>query len=550
MSIIAADITQSREIEREIERTRSLAQSTLNSLNECIAIIDETGNILSVNVAWHDFLEELNLEQFHLDKGHNFYAVQSASSDLLWRGIQEISERTKALFNDHDHEAMDSFIFFNETSNLWFSIKINKFLEEDEARVVIAIDDITPLKQAHLEIQRVARAAESANIAKTDFLTNMSHEIRTPLTSILGFTELMVEEQMDAEEQSRALQTIRRNGDHLLGIINEILDLSKIESGKLEVEVAPCDVVQLIDDLDDIMTLRAEKMDLSYRTEFVTPIPASIKTDATRLKQVLFNLLGNATKFTREGEIVLRVSLEAAPLGFSRLRFEVQDSGIGIAPDKIHQLFEPFTQADNSVSREYGGTGLGLAISKRLAKLLGGEIGADSTPGEGSTFWFTIGVGKLESQETVSSLSSHRNQRQLEVQDEEDFHNLHCSILLAEDGADNQRLFQYILSRAGVRLTMVNNGADAVEKASDPSNHYDFILMDMQMPIMDGYAATRKLREMGYTKPILALTAHAVRSMQRRCKQAGCDDVITKPIERKQLLSTLTRWHSKSFELS
>ncbi|QDU79465.1 Sensory/regulatory protein RpfC [Polystyrenella longa] len=549
-SIIATDITQSREIERQMERTRALAQYTLNSLNECIAILDQDGMILSVNSAWQEFVEEMQFFDEHLKEQSCFYPSAELEHDQLWDAQLQIAGQIQDLFKDDNEVEMDQFIVSDNSGERCFCIKLARFLEQEESRVVVAIDDITAEKQAHQEIEKAARAAHMANVAKTDFLTNMSHEIRTPLTAILGFAELMLEEDMDKEEQDLALQTVRRNGEHLLGIINEILDLSKIESGKLEVEHSDCDVIKLIDDLHDIMNLRAEKQNLNFTTEFATALPAIIETDSIRLKQVLFNLLGNALKFTSEGKVHLSIGSECGSSGQLRMRFEVTDSGIGIDPQSTTRLFEPFTQADNSVSRKYGGTGLGLAISKRLVGLLGGEIGVNSIPGKGSTFWFTIDCGIPAGFNTYSSLEEYRDGIQTRQEESLDVEQLDCSILLAEDGEDNRHLFDFILSQAGVRLTTVSNGAEAVKKAIDPSNQFDIILMDMQMPVMDGYLATKILRESGYNGPILALTAHAVKSMQQRSLNAGCDDIITKPVNRKKLLSILNRWDQKSFQLN
>ncbi|MCA9039580.1 MAG: PAS domain S-box protein [Planctomycetaceae bacterium] len=545
-SLIATDMTQSREMGRQVQQTRALAHHTLNSLNECIAILDEEGMILSVNSAWKQFVEELQVTESNLTEGSCFYPDDQPQ----WLAQQQIAKQIQKLFDSEDNFEVAPFIVEDNSGEMFFCIKLKRFLEEHESRVVVAIDDISTEKLAQREMEKAAKAAESANLAKTDFLTNMSHEIRTPLTAILGFTELLVEEKMDAEEQTRSLKTIRRNGEHLLELINEILDLSKIESGKLEIKRTDCAIIELLDELDEIMNMRAQKLNLKFHTRFRNALPATIKTDPVRLKQILFNLFGNATKFTSEGEICLTISTESNALGIPQMKFEVKDSGIGIDPRSVSNLFEPFTQADSSVSRKYGGTGLGLSISKRLANLLGGDIGVDSTPGVGSTFWFTIQTDHAHNETMYPSLETFREKSALDTVETSGGKALNFNILLAEDGLDNQRLFEFILTQAGARLTIVNNGEDAVKEASNPGKEYDFILMDMQMPIMDGYKATKALRESGYEKPILALTAHAIESMQQRCRDAGCDDVVTKPVQRKNLLATLQKWHQRAHELS
>jgi len=415
------------------------------------------------------------------------------------------------------------------------------------------------LEKATIWAQKMAAQAEAANRAKSEFLANMSHEIRTPMTAIMGYADLLTQEVMccptcgqhdRCEKRSRAreyIQTLRRNGKHLLAIINDILDLSKIEAGKMEVErveVSPCEVVQ---EVVSLMRSRAIDKGLTFEVEYVGPIPETIQSDPTRLRQILINLVGNAIKFTEVGgvQIVVRMADDFdAPN--PHLVFEVIDTGVGMTPEQQANLFKPFTQADTSTTRKFGGTGLGLAISKRLAEMLGGDIRAESTLGEGSTFILTIETGPL------AGVRKIENPQQVCLLDDADaakeptaVPKLRGRILLAEDGPDNQRLISFVLETAGAEVVVAENGRVAVEKAFaalQEAAPFDLILMDIQMPEMDGYEATAELRRRGYEGPIIALTAHAMESDRRKCLEIGCDNFVTKPIDRRQLVALVANY--------
>ncbi len=406
------------------------------------------------------------------------------------------------------------------------------------------------LEAAMGELELATEWAQAATQAKTEFLANMSHEIRTPMTAILGFAEDLLDEDLPKGDRIAAVQTIRNNGQYLLEIINDILDISKIEAGKLEVERIRFDVADLIEEVRLLMKVRADGKGLPLDFEYVGALPESIHSDPTRLKQILINLIGNAIKFTETGGVRLVTRFlvpdptsHDAP-GEPMIQFEVIDTGVGMAPDQVAQLFQPFAQADNSTTRKYGGTGLGLTISKRLAGMLGGDIAVESEPGVGSAFRVTVATGPLDGV-AMQERPAEAVQRKTETA----FHapaasvRLDCCILLAEDGPDNQRLISYVLTRAGAEVTIAENGQVAVEKAlaaRDEGNPFDIILMDMQMPVMDGYEATRRLRGQGYTGPIVALTAHAMASARTACTEAGCDDYATKPIDRAELFATIS----------
>jgi CheY-like chemotaxis protein len=377
----------------------------------------------------------------------------------------------------------------------------------------------------------------------------MSHEIRTPMTAILGFAENLLDPGMSESERLKAAQTICTNGDHLLQIINDILDVSKVEVGKLEVECIRFAPVQVVAEVKSLAQCQAHAKDLSFNIEYTGPFPETIKSDPTRLRQILVNLVGNAIKFTNEGgvRLVMRFVdsdvISGTEPGEPKLQFDVIDSGIGMTPEQMGRLFRPFSQADSSTTRRFGGSGLGLAISKHLANMLGGDIMVESEHAKGSLFRVTIetrplqGVRMLDDPAFATIVRSEPAPPERSEQLE-----LDCRILLVEDSPDNQRLIDYVLQKAGAEVVIVENGKLAVNLAlgaRDEGNPFDAILMDMQMPVMDGYEATMYLRQRGYDGPIIALTAHAMGDDRDKCIKAGCDAYATKPINRKELVETI-----------
>ena len=400
------------------------------------------------------------------------------------------------------------------------------------------------LEAANYELVTARNAADAANRAKSEFLANMSHEIRTPLTAILGYVDLLSEGCPQRCDFGRDVlgghaETISRNAQHLLQIINDILDLSKIEAGKLEVELIHCSPMQIAAEIESLMRARALGKGLTFTIESAGPIPRVIRTDPTRLRQILINLVGNAIKFTDAGGVRLTLQLlnEADE---PRLAFEVSDTGIGLTPEHMTRLFQPFSQADNSTNRRFGGTGLGLTISQRLAEMLGGSIAAESQPGQGSRFRATILTGPLDGVEWVELNADAAAQPIAPTDTPADDHRLTGRVLLAEDSPDSQRLIALLLRRTGIEVETADNGRNAIEwalRAYQEGRPYDLILMDMQMPEVDGYEATRALRRHGYAGWIVALTAHAMSSDREKCLAAGCNDFATKPVDRARLLT-------------
>ncbi|PQO39161.1 hypothetical protein C5Y96_04675 [Blastopirellula marina] len=429
--------------------------------------------------------------------------------------------------------------------------EVTERTREIELQRLVLQESHERLERQTIELRKAIESSEGANRAKSAFLANMSHEIRTPLTAILGFADVLLETgdiYKAPVERIDAIETIRRNGSHLISLINDLLDFSKIEAGKFQVENLPCSLHRLIADIRQLMQVRAEEKKLNINVEYSGPIPEMILTDPTRLRQILMNLLSNAIKFTHEGNVNMNVGLVGKAPN-RRIQIDVTDTGIGISEEMRGKLFQPFTQADGSMSRRFGGTGLGLTISKRFAELLGGDLTILETSHTGTTFRLTIDPGPLHNvtfQEPETTYSAP----DLEKSKPSDTKNAlrELKILLVEDGPDNQRLISFLLKKAGAEVDMAENGELGYQKAtaaSESGSPFDVILMDMQMPIMDGYTASTKLRADGYNGPIIALTAHAMAEDRNRCIEAGCTDYTTKPVDRAKLIE-LIRFHAEA----
>ena len=372
--------------------------------------------------------------------------------------------------------------------------------------------------------------------AKSAFLANMSHEMRTPLTAIIGFVEMMLDDPASTGQSRRQLSVVLENSRHLLRLISDVLDFSKIESGKLQLDWQKVDLGSVLDDIHRSQSVLAKMRNLKFELSADAHVPAWIYTDPTRLRQILFNLTGNAIKFTHDGEVRLHASCNRS----SQLRIDVIDTGIGIDQSSQQQLFTRFQQADSSVTRHYGGTGLGLAISRQLAEALGGELTLRSSPGEGSTFSLILPVGlSAEAAGCLDQLDSPQC-RQEQSRHDDAVAGLTGQVLLADDNPDNQELIAYLLKRRRLSVTVVGNGREAVAAAR--SQRFDLILMDMHMPVLGGLEAVEEIREFDADTPIVALTADVIPEHRRQQLNAGCDDILAKPIDRDNFDSLLSRY--------
>ncbi|MFQ5423429.1 MAG: PAS domain S-box protein, partial [Phycisphaerae bacterium] len=536
---VSMDITERKQAEEALKISESKFRTLYDSTSDAVMLLDEEG-FLDCNLATLKVFGCASREQFcgkhPSDLSPATQPCGTDSSALADRQIATALEKGTNRF-EWIHKRADGTEFPAE-------VLLNVMTLGGRSILQAVVRDITDRKRAEEELRHTKAVADAANQAKSDFLANMSHEIRTPMTAILGFAENMLDPDQSESERLNCVHTIRRNGEYLIGLINDILDLSKVEAGKMTVERTACQPCRIIAEAASLMRVRADAKGLQFHIEYLGAIPETIQSDPTRLRQILINLVGNAIKFTEAGAVRLVtrfVERDHAP----SLQFDVVDTGRGMTDEQAARLFQPFMQADNSTTRKFGGTGLGLTISKRFAELLGGDITIAATElGVGTTFRASVATGSLDGvkmlEDPVSATTVVDSTSAIARVAASDLSGLR--ILLAEDGPDNQRLISFVLKKAGADVTVEENGKlalDAALAARDEGKPFDCILMDMQMPVMDGYEATRQLRRKGYAAPIIAMTAHAMAGDRDKCLHAGCDDYATKPIDRKELITTI-----------
>ena len=406
-----------------------------------------------------------------------------------------------------------------------------------KVRVFVEMHQQKQLLQSHVrELERLRIEADAANIAKSQFLANMSHEIRTPLAAVLGFADLVAKDDLTDQERVECLSSISRNGDLLLRLIDDILDLSKIEANRLELEKTPYCLKEILSDVESTLSFKAADKDVSLSFN-IPQENTNYLLDPLRVKQVLLNIVGNAIKFTPKGRVTVEVQLKRIDDKRDLMHVLVKDEGVGMNEAQVHRLFQPFGQADASTKRKFGGTGLGLVISRQIALAMQGDIRlVSSLPSVGSVFEITIPLDRLTNQDVQSSAKKQKSLQAIDVK-------LDLSkkrILAVDDSKDNLVLLEMFLRSTGVSLTFAGNGQQAVEEVQ--KNKYDMILMDIQMPNMDGREATQIIRRYGYQSPIVALTAHATRLEHEKCLDSGCDDVMVKPVAKSNLIALLNKY--------
>lgn len=525
---IIMDITKTREMQLALAQSEERFRSMANTAPAMIWVTDENHRCNFLSQRWYDFTGQVEEEGLGFGWTDVIHPEDREEAKKLFLKAAEGRETFEIDFRMQTVDGNYRWVIDAGRPRMDAS---GKFLG-----YVGSVIDAHDRHESEAELKEARAFADAANESKSAFLANMSHEIRTPMTAILGYAELL-RELVEHDEGKQHLKTIRRNGDYLLEIINDILDLSKIEAGKLEVDSERFEPHRLVEDVRSIMEVRAKEDGLTLAVEYAGKLPKVIQSDPKRLKQILINLIGNAIKFTRKGRVKIRVRFDATD---QQLQFDVIDTGIGISDEQMARLFKPFSQGDASVTRNFGGTGLGLAISQRLAETLGGSITASSTAGVGSTFTVHIAIGETMDADLVeyavpgSKTESHKSAHR------ESLVQLSCHVLIVDDRRDIRFLSKRILTDAGATAVECEDGLLAVEHIAaclENGNCPDLILLDIQMPILDGFSTAQRLRSLGYTGPIVALTADAMQGDMNRCLEAGCNDYLSKPIDKAKLLA-------------
>ncbi len=539
-----AESEKQRELaERQIIETNNRLKAILESTHDLIYAVDADLNIIAFNTSFKERIEHFSKSYGVLEPGIeiNFYNLpydEEIKSDWL--------NNIKRCLSGEQFTVTDKISFSHkQAEKSYYETTYNPVYNKDLqiTGAAIYLKDITEKKHFEEQLLAARNAALDAAKAKSEFLSNMSHEIRTPMNAIIGLTELLLSEGFTGTNQEN-LKSIKYSADNLMVIINDILDLSKIESGKLTFESIPFEIKHRIFELRKTFSHRTKAKNLELYTNIDPSVPEVILGDPYRLNQILFNLVGNAIKFTSEGSITVNVLQQSNRDGNIYLRFEVKDTGIGIPKDKQKSIFESFTQANTDTTRKYGGTGLGLAITKNLTELQGGEIGIESEPGKGTTFIVTIPY-KLTSQ--LSKETAENTQPQT-------YDLSKINVLLVEDNTLNQMVAKQFFKKWNNTISIANNGAEAIKMLSEP-NAFDIVLMDLQMPEMSGYEAAQIIRAsdssvLNHQIPIIALSADAFLETRQKVLEIGMNDFVTKPFKPDELYNKVTQHLQKQTETS
>ena len=520
------DITDRKQAEDSLKFSLSLLAASLESTADGILIVDGHGNIAKWN---QKFVEMWRIPEDILASKDDDAAIGYVLSQL--ESPEQFVAKVKALYSQPDASSFDQLQF--KDGRIFERYSQPQKIGDTVAGRVWSFRDITDRKNAEKALIQAKIQAEAANTAKSQFLANMSHEIRTPMSAIMGFSDILLEEEL-TDQQREYVNTISHSGKHLLQVINDILDFSKIEAGKLDVEKNECSLENLLAAIESMIYPLVTKKGLQFEILVEGNLPVNICTDGARVQQCLINLVTNAVKFTAEGHVTIHVSPENKN-GQLYVRFDVEDTGIGIPAGKREKIFEPFIQASGDTSRKYGGTGLGLTITKQLAILLGGNLTLTSEEGTGTIFSLVIPAG-------LEALEQKRPSTLLEPEEKRELKKTKYSgrILVVEDNPTNQLLVETLLAKLGLQFVLACDGVEAVEKAA--AEFFDLILMDIQMPNMNGYQAAEALRKKGIETPIVALTAHAMEGDRQKCLDAGCDDYLSKPVNRNKLMGMLDKY--------